>query len=105
MDKWKSLFSENEENHRREKVVCGGVEIRPGDHVILRPLGRADCLDIALDGKAATVVSIEEDFEERILLAVTVDDDPGRELGLTGQPGHRFFFSVDEVEPRQTEAK
>jgi hypothetical protein len=44
------------------------------------------------------IASIEQDFENRIHLAVTVDDDPGRDLGLTGKPGHRFFFGPDEVE-------
>ena len=28
-----------------------------------------------------------------------VDDDPGRDLGALGQPGHRFFFAPEEVEP------
>jgi hypothetical protein len=28
-----------------------------------------------------------------------VDDDPGRDLGMLRQPGHRFFFSPSEVEP------
>ena len=34
-----------------------------------------------------------------LALAVTVEGDPGRDLGQARQPGHRFFFSVDEVEP------
>ena len=29
----------------------------------------------------------------------SVDDDPGRDLGERRQPGHRFFFAPDEVEP------
>ncbi len=62
-------------------------------------MGRADIFDMALDGKIATVVSIERDFENRIHLAVIVDDDPGKDLGLTGKPGHRFFYGVDEIEP------
>jgi len=28
-----------------------------------------------------------------------VDDDPGRDLGFARQPGHRFFFSPEEVQP------
>ncbi|HEY1921198.1 MAG TPA: hypothetical protein VGG44_00415 [Tepidisphaeraceae bacterium] len=105
MDNWSSLFSDTDEQRPLNSVTCAGTEIRPGDHVILRPMGRADCIDIALDGKAATVLSIEQDFEDRILLAVTVDDDPGRELGQTGQPGHRFFFGIDEIEPRTPDPK
>jgi hypothetical protein len=54
---------------------------------------------MALDGKIATVLSIERDFEDRIYLAVTVEDDPGKDLGASGKPGHRFFFGVDEIEP------
>ena len=39
-----------------------------------------------------TVESIEQDYEGRVYLAVTVDDDPGKDLGALRQPGHRFFF-------------
>ncbi len=81
-----------------EQVKVGDVIFKPGDRVRLKPLGRADILDLALDGKAATIASIEQDFEGRIYLAVTLDDDPGRDLGLAKQPGHRFFFGVEEVE-------
>ncbi len=79
-------------------TTVGDVMLKAGDRVVLRPLGRADILDLALDGKAATIASIEQDFEGRIYLAVTLDDDPGRDLGLAKQPGHRFFFGVEEVE-------
>ena len=56
-------------------------------------------LDLALEGKTATIAAIEQDFEDRVYLAVTVDDDPGKDLGDLRQPGHRFFFGVEEVEP------
>jgi hypothetical protein len=54
---------------------------------------------MVLDGQTATIESIEEDFEGRVYLAVTVDGDPGRDLGALRQPGHRFFFRAGEVEP------
>jgi hypothetical protein len=73
--------------------------LRRGDRVRLKPTRRADLFDIALSGKTATVVSTEQDFDGRAYVAVTVDDDPGADLGLTGQPGHRFFFHAEEVEP------
>ena len=38
-------------------------------------------------------------MEGGIQLAVTVEDDPGRDLGEERQIGHRFFFSPEEVEP------
>ena len=81
------------------EVVVRGVTVRPGDRVRLRPSRRADILDMVLDGKLATVASIEQDFEGRVHFAVTVDDDPGRDLGADRQMGHRFFFLADEVEP------
>src|ERR1700722_436788 len=87
------------ERPRLERIAAHGVELKPGDHVRLQPLGRADIFDIALEGKLATIVSIEQDFENRIHLAVTIDDDPGQDLGRDGKPGHRFFFGVEEVEP------
>ena len=56
-------------------------------------------MDLALEGKTATIEAMEQDFEDRIYLAVTVDDDPGKDLGQQKKPGHRFFFGVEEVEP------
>jgi hypothetical protein len=56
-------------------------------------------MDIALEGKIATVEAIEEDAESRIHLALVLDDDPGRDLGFLRQPGHRFFYTLDEVDP------
>ncbi|HYG75149.1 MAG TPA: hypothetical protein VEK08_09125 [Planctomycetota bacterium] len=72
---------------------------RPGQHVRLRPRGRSDIFDLALDGKTAVVESVECNFENQIYVTVTVDEDPGRDLGRLGRPGHRFFFRPEEVEP------
>jgi hypothetical protein len=83
----------------RKSIFAHGVELKAGDSVRLHPLGRADAMDILLEGKTATIISIEEDFENRIHVSVTIDDDPGKDLGLSGQPGHRFFFGVEEIEP------
>jgi hypothetical protein len=82
-----------------ESVHAGPYEIRAGDRVRLRPRGRADILDLALAGMTATVETVEQDFDGRVYLAVTVDDDPGRDLGALRLPGHRFFFAPEEVEP------
>ena len=71
---------------------------RAGDRVRLRPRGRADAFDVLLAGKLATVVSVEADFEGLTHLAVTVEGDPGNDLGAAGQIGHRFFFRPEEVE-------
>jgi hypothetical protein len=69
--------------------------LRPGTRVWLRPRARADIMDLALDGKQATIHAVERDFEGRIHVAVTIDDDPGKDLGVHG---HRFFFAPEEVE-------
>jgi hydrogenase maturation protease len=72
--------------------------LQPGMRVILHPRGSSDAFDLALAGKTAVIVSIEEDLERQIYVSVAVDDDPGQDLGLTGKPGHRFYFRPDEVE-------
>lgn len=79
-------------------VTVSGVTLRAGDRVRLRPRGSADIMDLALAGKTAVIDSVEQDFEDRVHVAVLVDDDPGRDLGALKQPGHRFFFAPEEVE-------
>ncbi len=81
------------------RIVVDGVEIESGSRVRLWPKAGRDIFDIALTGKAAVVEKIEQDFEDRILLAVSVEDDPGRQLVDMPVLGHRFFFSPEEVEP------
>ena len=83
----------------QESVRVFGVELRPGDQVRLWPKAGADIMDLVLAGKIATIEAIETDYEGRMHLAVVIDDDPGRDLGMLRQPGHRFFFSLAEVEP------
>jgi hypothetical protein len=82
-----------------ESVVIAGISVRPGSLVRLRPRAGGDVFDLALAGKTAIVESIEQDYEGQPHLAVVLDDDPGRDLGMLRQPGHRFFFSLAEVEP------
>jgi hypothetical protein len=92
-------LSEEPEHMPVASVTVSGVELRPGDRVRLCPRKNADIMDMALKDKVAMVEAIERDFENRIHLAVVLDDDPGREFGVMRQPGHRFFFSLDEVAP------
>ena len=82
-----------------ETATVGGVEMRAGDRVRIRPKKRADVMDMALDGKIAVIEAVEQDLEGGVQLALVLDDDPGRDLGMMRQPGHRFFYSTDEVEP------
>lgn len=77
----------------------GGRDLSVGDRVRLRPKARADILDLVLKDEVAVIEAIERDFEDRVHVAVVLEADPGRELGLDRMPGHRFFFSPDEIEP------
>jgi hypothetical protein len=84
---------------RIESVDVAGVPLHPGSRVRIRPKGRADVMDLALAGKMAVVEAIECDAEDQIQLALVLEDDPGKDLGMMRQPGHRFFYGVDEIEP------
>jgi hypothetical protein len=97
MDEWQ--FHALEDHDGLASVEVGGQAMRPGDRVRLRPRAGGDIFDLALAGKTATVEAIEQDYEGRVYLAVVVDADPGRDLGMLRQPGHRFFFTAAEVEP------
>jgi|SRR5690242_15576718 hypothetical protein len=82
-----------------ESVTVFGIPVKAGDRVRIWPQKSADIMDMALKGKVAIVEAIEQDFEDNVHLAVVLEDDPGRDLGMMRQPGHRFFFSPEEVEP------
>ncbi|MFA6206646.1 MAG: hypothetical protein WC689_10590 [Methylocystis sp.] len=89
-------------DHEKPRLVSlleSGRSLCVGARVRLRPKSGGDIMDIALKDKIAVVEAIERDFEDRIHVAVTLIDDPGRDLGAAGFPGHRFFFSQEEIEP------
>jgi|SRR5579885_610409 len=79
-------------------IVSGGVELKTGDRVRLWPKRQSDIFDLALRGRTAIIAKIERDYEDRIHLAVAVEDDPGIDFAFDGKPAHRFFFSPEEVE-------
>jgi hypothetical protein len=97
------FFREYEEKPTLQSVVVKGVELKKGSRVLLWPRPGGDVMDLALRGKAAFVEGIEQDYEDRIYIAVTLEDDPGRDLGEDRFLGHRFFFSPEEVEPLDVE--
>ena len=84
---------------RIKTVSVGGVQLQAGSRVRIRPKSRADVMDLALAGKTAVIEALECDAEDRIQLALVLEDDPGKDLGMMRQPGHRFFYGVDEIEP------
>jgi hydrogenase maturation protease len=97
-----SPFWESVERPVPQSVVVDGIEVKKGSKVRLRPRPGGDILDLALAGKVAFVEAIEQDYEDCIHLAVTLEEDPGRDLGVAQQPGHRFFFSPEEIEPLES---
>jgi hydrogenase maturation protease len=97
MNEWEWQLLEEKPNV--DHVLISGVEVRRGDRVRLSPRKGGDILDIALSGQIATIESIEQDYEGKAHVCVVLDDDPGRDLGMMRQPGHRFFFDVADVEP------
>jgi hydrogenase maturation protease len=94
MSYWEEL-----ERPAPDAVTVDGVELRRRSRVRLRPRPGGDVMDMALAGRSALVEGIDEDMEGNVRLAVIVEEDPGRDLGERRQPGHRFFFAPDEVEP------
>ena len=93
------FFRQYEERPALRSVIVGGVELEKGSRVLLWPHSGGDIMDIALKGKVAFVEGIEQDYEDQIYIAVTLEDDPGRDLGRDRFLGHRFFFSPEEIEP------
>ncbi len=87
-----------------ECVLVDGVEVRRGSRVRLRPHAGRDVMDVVLGGRTALVEAVEQDYEERVHVAVVVEEDPGRELGQARMMGHRFFFAPDEIEPLARQA-
>ncbi len=87
-----------EEKTLVDHLEISGVELRPGSHVRLRPRPGGDVMDIALAGQTATIECIEQDYEGKHHVCVVLDDDPGRDMGMLRQPGHRFFFDAEDLE-------
>lgn len=92
-----------EEKTPVDHLEISGIEVRTGSRVRLRPRAGGDIMDIALDGQTATIECIEQDYEGKQHVCVVLDNDPGKDMGLLRQPGHRFFFDAEEVQPLSPE--
>jgi len=73
--------------------------LKKGDRVRIHPKKRSDVMDMALEGRIAIIEAVEQDVDDQIHFALILEDDPGKDLGFMRQPGHRFFYGADEVEP------
>ncbi len=84
------------DNPGEERAVVDGVTFERGAKVVLAPGTDRDPYDRMLDGRGATVERIYVDYDDRVHLAVTVDDDPGQEL--MRETGRYLFFRPHEVQ-------
>jgi hypothetical protein len=80
-----------------ERATVDGVTFERGATLLLRPGVERDPYDRMLDGRHATLERIYIDYDDRVHLAVTVDDDPGQEL--MRETGRYLFFFPHEVQP------
>jgi hypothetical protein len=79
-----------------ERATVDGVTFERGGKLVLRPGTDRDVYDKLLDGREATLERIYLDYDDRVYLGVTVDDDPGQEL--MRETGRYLFFFANEVE-------
>ena len=77
--------------------MVNGILYSKGDKVRLK-LGqrRSDASDMLIDGRLATIEIIHTDYDDKVHIAVTMDDDPGQDM--LRDLGIYRFFSPNEVE-------
>lgn len=77
--------------------MIDGILYSKGDKVRLK-LGhrRSDASDILINGRIATIEIIYTDYEDKVHIAVTMDDDPGQDM--LRDLGIYRFFNADEIE-------
>ena len=80
----------------QEEAEVDGVVYRRGMRVRLRPAPEADFHARMLLGRCATVERIFTDYDGRVHLGVTIDDDPGHDL--MRETNRFLFFFPPEVE-------
>jgi hypothetical protein len=84
-------------NPDKDTVNIGGVPVAKGDKVVLRPgTRRSDAQDMFLTGKVADVQAVFHDLEDKMFLAVTLEEDINADLQI--EHGRFLYFSPDEVE-------
>jgi hypothetical protein len=78
------------------EAVAGGVRFVRGAKVVIRPGPEADIQARMLDGRTATIERILTDYDGKVHLGVTIDDDPGQDL--LRETGRLLYFFALEVE-------
>ena len=81
-----------------QSLAAFGMELQVADRVRLWPQERADIFDVALARDKSRSLKVSK-RTIRCISQVVLENDPGRDPGSMRQPGHRFFFSPQEIEP------
>jgi hypothetical protein len=84
-------------------IEVAATTVTRGSRVRLAPRKRADSMDMFLAGRSATVAAVHRDLDDRIFVAVTIDDDPGADLHHAY--GRFFYFSPEEIVPLDGEGE
>jgi hypothetical protein len=92
-----SGLQEVDNNPGEDSATVDGVTFVKGSKLLLKPGTERSVHDRMLDGRQATLERIYVDYDERVHLAVTVDDDPGQPL--MRETGRYLFFFANEVQP------
>jgi hypothetical protein len=92
-----SGLREVDNNPGEDRATVEGVTFVKGSKLLLRPGTDRSVHDRLLDGRTATLERIYIDYDARVHLAVTVDDDPGQDL--LRETGRYLFFFANEVQP------
>jgi hypothetical protein len=92
------FFNPEDEVPETQSITVGTATISRGSRVRLAPRRNADSMDMFLAGRTARVASVHHDVEDRVYVAVSVEDDPSTEIY-----GRFFYFYPEELEPIEKE--
>ena len=90
------FFNPTDEIPESAVIQIDGQNVSRGSRVRLAPKRRADSMDLFLAGRTAVVAGVHHDLEDRVYVAVTVEDDPAADI--QGRVGRFFYFYPDELE-------
>jgi hypothetical protein len=78
-------------------IDVAGVRISRGSRVRLDPRRRADPIDILVRGRVARVQGVYRDLDDRVHVAVVLDDDPAGDLHASY--GRFMYYGPEELVP------
>ena len=90
------FFNPADEQPETASIAIEGGSASKGARVRIAPKRLSDSMDLFLTGRMAIVAGVHRDVEDRVFVAVTVEDDPAAEIH--GRAGRFFYFRPDELE-------